>query len=142
MVIKVFLGADHAGFQLKEEVKPFLRKYDLKDLGAFTLIKDDDYPVYAKKVAKEVVKEKGCGILICGSGQGVCIAANKVKGIRAIVAENERDAFLGRKDDDTNVLCLQGRYTSLEKAKVIIKTFLETKFANKKRYKRRIKELE
>ena len=81
------------------------------------------------------------GILICGSGQGVCIVANKVKGIRAALAEDTRDAYLARRDDNCNIICLQGRYTNLDKAKIIVKMFLETKFKALKRYKRRINEI-
>ena len=143
MVKKIYLGADHAGFRLKEEIKTFLakKKISFEDLGNYKLDKKDDYPIYAARVAKKVAKEKSSGILICGSGQGVAIAANKMKGIRAVVAENVRDAFLARRDDDANVLALQGRYIKRKKAEAIIKKFVETKFAQKERYKRRIKEI-
>ncbi|MBI5392076.1 RpiB/LacA/LacB family sugar-phosphate isomerase [Candidatus Woesearchaeota archaeon] len=138
--MKVYLGADHAGFFLKEKIKKFLK--NVVDLGNKRFEINDDYPIYAAKVAKAVAKnKKSFGILICGSGQGVAIAANKVKGIRAIVAENVKDAYLARKDDDANILCLSGRTLSLEKAKRIIKKFAETKFENIPKRARRLKEI-
>ncbi len=141
--MKIYTGADHAGFKLKEKLKIILsRKHDVIDLGSKKYNKNDDYPVYAAKVAKIVAKNKNSfGILICGSGQGVSIAANKVKGIRAALAENERDAYLARKDDNCNIICLQGRYTSIKKAEKIIKKFLITDFKALKKYKRRINEI-
>jgi len=140
--MKIYLGADHAGFELKEKLKLSFKIYEFIDLGNKVFNRKDDYPIFASRVAKAVSKSKNnLGILICGSGQGVCIAANKVKGIRASLAENVRDAYLARKDDNSNVLCLQGRYITLNKAKNIVKKFLETKFAKKERYRRRINEI-
>ncbi len=139
----LYMGADHAGFKLKEKLKKYLNKnFFLTDLGNTKFDPEDDYPVYAARVAKAVSKNKNyIGILICGSGQGICISANKIKGIRAALCENERDAFLARNDDKANILCLQGRYTSLDKSKKIAKKFLETKFGRKERYNRRINEI-
>ncbi len=138
--MKIYLGADHAGFLLKEKVKSFLK--NAIDLGNKKLDPNDDFPMYGKKVAQAVAKKKNnLGVLICGSGQGVCIAANKIKGIRAAVAENKQDAFLARKDDDVNVLCLSGRTTSFPKARIIIQTFLKTKFESIPRRKRRLNEI-
>jgi len=142
--IKVYIGSDHAGFELKEKLKPFLKKlkYTLVDLGAKTYNKLDDYPIYGEKVAKAVSKDKrSFGILICGSGQGICIAANKVNGIRAALCENVKDAFTSRNDDNANVLCLQGKGTSLTKTKSIVKKFLETEFSDEERHNRRINEI-
>ena len=140
---KIYLGADHAGFALKEKIKKWLtqKKISFVDLGDTTLKPKDDYPDYAVKVAKKVVKSKSKGILICGSGQGVCIVANKIKGIRAALAEHIKDAYLARKDDDCNVLCLQGRGTNFNKAQKIVQTFLETNFSTISRYKRRINKI-
>ncbi len=140
--MKIYIGSDHAGFKLKEKLKPFLIKYKVQDLGNLIYNKNDDYPVYGLKVAKAVSKNKNSiGILVCGSGQGVAIAANKVKGIRAAVAENVRDAFLAKNDDNVNVICLPGRYTKLILAKKIINKFLETKFSKAKRFTRRVNEI-
>src|SRR3989338_5792816 len=129
---KIYLGADHAGFALKEKIKKWLtqKKISFVDLGDTTLKPKDDYPDYAVKVAKKVVKSKSKGILICGSGQGVCIVANKIKGIRAALAEHIKDAYLARKDDDCNLLCLPGRTMNIKTAQKVVKTFLETKFEN------------
>lgn len=142
--MKIYIGTDHAGFRLKERLNPYLkkRKYRVIDLGNKKYDKNDDYPVFAARVAKKVAKDKNSkGILICGSGQGVCIAANKIKGIRAALAEHVQDAFLARKDDDCNVLCLQGRFTTFDKTKKIVNKFLATRFSKAKRYSRRINEI-
>ncbi len=129
--MKIYIGADHAGFVLKEKLKPYLKrmKYQVIDVGNKKLDKNDDYPIFAARVAKKVAKDKNSfGVLICGSGQGVCIAANKVKGIRAALAEHMIDAEESRKDDNCNVVCLQGRFTTFDKSRKIVKTFLKTKF--------------
>lgn len=141
--MKIYIGADHAGFKLKERLKLHLkRKYKIIDLSNKKYNKNDDYPIFAARVAKKVAKDKNAkGILICGSGQGVCIAANKIKGIRAALAEHVQDAFLARKDDDCNVICLQGRFTTFDKTKKIANKFLATEFSEAKRYKRRVNEI-
>ncbi len=137
---KIYLGADHAGFALKEKLKRWLDRKNIpyEDCGALILAPHDDYPDYAAKVARKVVQSKAKGILICGSGQGVCIVANKIKGIRAALAEHIKDAYLARKDDDCNIICLQGRGTGADKAQKIVHTFLETKFSAFSRFKRRV----
>ncbi len=146
--MKIYIGADHAGFELKKKLKYFLKrlKYNVIDLGNKEFNKDDDYPIFAGRVALKVAKEKNSlGILICGSGQGVCIAANKVKGVRAALCEHIKDAFTARNDDDCNVLCLQARGISLNENKKVVKKFLETEFEDNTRRKRRkleIKRLE
>ena len=138
----IYLGADHAGFNLKEKIKQFLDKKGIQytDLGNKKLDPDDDYPVFGHRVAKKVAR-KGKGILICGSSHGVCIVANKVKGIRAVSITTVRDAKLSRQDDDANVLCLSGWHTSEEKAKKIIETWLSTPFSTLPRHKRRVEEI-
>jgi len=138
--VKIFIGSDHGGFKLKSRLKGYLK--NSKDLGALRYKKTDDYPIYAVRVAKHVAKNKNSvGILICSSGQGVGIVANKIKGIRAAVVETIRDAKLAREDEDCNILCLSGRHTSLEKSKKIINVFLNTKPKTMKKYKRRINEI-
>jgi len=143
--MKIYIGADHAGFLLKERLKHYLKKrlrYKVIDCGNKKLNKNDDYPIFGAKVAKKVAKDKNSlGVLICGSGQGVCITANKIKGIRAALAEHIEDAVLARKDDDCNVICLQGRFISFDKARKIVKAFLKTKFKAEKKYKRRVDEI-
>lgn len=142
--MKIYIGSDHAGFELKEKLKPYLKKlkYNFTDTGNIKFDKNDDYPIFAARLAIKVSKDKNSkGILVCGSGQGVCIVANKIKGIRATVAEHIKDATLARNDDDCNIICLPGRAISLDKAKKIVKKFLETEFGSAPRYKRRVNEI-
>jgi len=137
----IYLGADHAGFKLKEQIKNYLKAQKLKfqDLGNFKLDKKDDYPEFGFKVAKAVAKNpQNRGILICGSSFGVCIVANKVKGIRAVSICNIKDAKLSREHNDANVLCLSGRDLNSEMAKKIINIWLRTKFSKAKRHLRRL----
>lgn len=143
MDTKIYIGADHAGFKLKESAKKFLDSLGIEyeDCGALKLNKNDDYPVYAAKVAKNVSKSKSFGILFCGSSQGICIAANKIKGIRAVAVNNVKDAQLTRLHNDANVLCLSGWNTSKSNAEKIIKTFLFTMFSGEERHKRRINQI-
>jgi len=143
-VNKIYLGSDHAGFRLKEKIKKYLEKnnLDYEDLGTNS-IERVDYPDYAKKVSKKVVSDKDSrGILICGTGTGMVIAANKIKGIRAVAAYDSYSAKMSRLDNDTNVLALRGRFFSFDKTKKIISVWLKTSFSKKERHKRRIKEIE
>jgi len=115
----VIIASDHAGFRMKENVKEYLRrkKIEYEDLGTESL-KSVDYPDYAIKVAEKVTKNKNTrGILICGTGTGMAIAANKVKGIRAVAAYDAYSAKMSRIDNDTNVLGLRGRFFPFEKIK-------------------------
>ena len=140
----VFIASDHAGFKLKGHLIKFLTKecYNISDLGPTKYKKDDDYPIFAKKVATKVSKNKNTfGILICGSGIGICIAANKVKGIRAANISSTKDAKSCRTDDNCNILCLSGRNLTITNAKKITKTFLTTKFSNELRHKKRINQI-
>jgi len=139
----VYIGADHAGFKLKQELKRFLSQQDYKvaDVGAFELDPKDDYPKYAYAVAKPVSQGKGQGILVCGSAEGICIAANKIKGIRAVPVWTLRNARLSREHNDANILCLSGWELSLSSAKKIVKAWLETEFSGEERHKRRIEEI-
>ena len=141
--MRVIIASDHAGLRLKEKVKKYLakKKIEYEDLGteSFTSV---DYPDYALKVAEKVAKNKNTrGILICGTGTGMTIAANKVKGIRAVAAYDAYSAKMSRIDNDTNVLGLRGRFFPLEKIKKIITVWLDTPFSGEKRHKRRIKKI-
>ncbi|MDO8571731.1 MAG: ribose 5-phosphate isomerase B [bacterium] len=143
--MNIFIGTDHAGFSLKEHLKNYLRskKIPVIDVGAIKLEHNDDYPDYAFLLAKRVVKEKGSkGILLCGSGQGVCIAANKVKGTRAALAWNEKSAMLSRQDDDANILCMPARLISKKQVERIVDVWLKTPFSRLARHKRRIQKIE
>ncbi len=141
----IYIGADHGGYKLKEHLKKFLIKEnrDFKDLGALKIKKDDDYPDYAAKVAKQVSNNPvgNLGILICRSGQGVCIVANKFKGVRAALVWNTAEAKMSRNDDMTNVLCLPSDYISPHAAENILDAWLETEFSTDSRHMRRVKKI-
>lgn len=136
----VCLGADHAGFELKEKLKSFLQEndYRVKDFSPGPADPSDDYPDAARKVAAEILAEKAQGILICGSGNGVCLAANKIKGIRAAVGYNTQSAKWAKEHLNANILCLAGRILQPEYARAIASHFLETPFSEEERHKRRI----
>lgn len=141
----IYIASDHAGFQLKKYLTRYLKvqlKRDFEDLGPAEYNKDDDFADFAAKVAKKVAgKKEALGILICGSGQGVCITANKFKGIRAILGYSIEAAELARKHDHANILCLAGRVLSNEHAIAIVKMFLETEPKPDERYVRRIEKI-
>lgn len=140
----IYLGADHGGYKFKEQLKIYLksRGYQVADLGTDSEV-PIDYPLIAKRVAEKVMEDpNNRGIVLCRSGAGVCIAANKIRGIRAAEAWNEEVARAARHDDNVNVLCLAADYLSFEAAKKIAQTFLDTSFAGEERYKRRLKEIE
>ena len=141
--MRVMLASDHAGLRLKEKIKKYLarKKIEYEDLGTKSF-KSVDYPDYALKVAEKVAKNKNTrGILVCGTGTGMTIAANKVKGIRAVAAYDAYSAKMSRIDNDTNVLGLRGRFFPFEKIKKIITVWLDTPFSGEKRHKRRIKKI-
>jgi RpiB/LacA/LacB family sugar-phosphate isomerase len=142
--IKVFLGADHAGFKLKEKVRSLLLKkgYIVNDLSP-ELVKGDDYPAHAFKVSRSVRQNSGSkGILICGSGIGMSIAANRLKGIRAVDAYDNYTAKMSRVDENSNVLCLRARKFSERQSINLINIWLSTNFSGKLRHVRRIRELD
>jgi len=140
----IYLASDHAGFRLKDIAKQFLDFLEVEytDLGTDTDEVPVDYPDYAKKVVKKMNGKKDRGILFCGTGNGMCIMANRYKGIRAVVGNNEHEVLLGRSHNDVNVLCLGGRLTGENSAKKMIKIFLDTPFSGETRHKRRIKKLD
>jgi ribose 5-phosphate isomerase B len=143
--MKVFLGADHNGFGLKERIHAYLIEagHEVVDVGDTRLHKDDDFPVYAAKVAGGVLAHEGSvGIVLCASGQGVCIAANRFKGIRACLAWNEESAFEARDDDDSNVLCLPAKQLDFAEAREIVDIWLNTPFSGAARYRRRNAQLD
>lgn len=140
--MKLFIGADHRGFSLKEKAKSWLAEHDVEDMGAYTLDPKDDYTLYAEKVASMVADNNGRGILMCGSGVGVDVAANKFDGVRASIGKSPAQVKAGRADDDMNILVIAADYTKENEAKEMIKAFLETKFSGKARHKRRLKDIE
>jgi len=129
--MKIALGADHAGFELKEKVRQYLLKKGItvNDRGTKSL-EPVDYPDYARLVGEDVVgKRADFGILVCGSGIGMSIAANKIPGIRAVNAHDETEAHLAREHNDANVLTLGGRFLDESTAQKIIDKWLSTPFA-------------
>lgn len=142
MATKLLLGSDHAGFKLKEEIKKFLDKQKIlyEDIGVFS-DEPSDYPDIAFKLAEKVAKTNSKGILMCGTGIGESIVANKVKGIRAANCFNEHTAQKSREHNDSNVLCLGARVLSADEPKKIIKTWLETDFSKEERHKRRLSKI-
>lgn len=143
--MKIYIGADHRGYILKEKVAKWLFewKYEFQDLGAENLDLNDDYTKYAEQVASLVAdNKKSLGILLCGSGVGVDVVANKFDGIRSSVGKNPEQVKAGRNDDDMNILVLAADYTDEYEVKEMVKAFLETKFSGKARFERRIEEIE
>jgi ribose 5-phosphate isomerase B len=134
-----FIASDHRGFLLKDYLKG---KFPLIDLGTFDCEKIVDYPDYVKKLTKLVVKEKSMGIVICGTGIGVSIAANRAKGIRAGLCRSVDDAYMSRYHNNANVLALGADVTNSKDAEKIAKKFFETQFSNEERHKRRIKKMD
>ena len=133
---KIAIGSDHAGFELKEHIKALLRDaYDVEDVGTNSE-ESCDYPDYAIKVADSVLKNNKLGILICGTGIGMCMTANKIHGIRAALAKDAYMAEMARKHNDANVLCMGGRTTSPEDAEIIVHNFLTTEFEGGRHEKR------
>ena len=144
--VKIYIGGDHAGFFLKEKIKKYLvkKKYEVEDLGPFKYNSNDDYPDFVIPVAKKVAKEKNSrGIVIGGSGQGEAIAANKIKGIIAVVyyGGNENIIKLSRQHNNSNILSLGARFVKEKEAKRAIDIWLKTKFDGG-RHSRRLKKIE
>lgn len=139
----VYLGGDHHGFQLKLELMQYLtgRGYQVEDLGTDSE-EPADYPVIAAKVGKKVAEDpNNRGILMCASGAGVCIAANKIRGIRAAQAWEPEIAKAARNDDNINILCIAADRIDTEDAKPIVQKFLDTSFGGAERFNRRIKQI-
>lgn len=139
----VYIGADHRGFNHKEAIKKYLAGlgYAVSDMGNEKYDEHDDYPDFAEKVAKKVSIEGGVGVLICGSGAGVDIVANKFPGVRSALVSNSEQAIDAKTDDDVNVLSLAADYTSVEDSKRIISLWIGAKFSGEERFKRRLKKI-
>lgn len=142
--MKIYLGADHNGFYLKEKIFAYLSKrgHDIKDVSEGELDTHDDFPEFAQMAALKIIGDEDKdprAILICGNGQGMAMAANRFRGIRASVIWDAIEAKMTRSDNDSNVLCLPARVLEKEEAewKSIIETWLETPFAAAPRFKRR-----
>ncbi|MCD4817438.1 MAG: ribose 5-phosphate isomerase B [Candidatus Cloacimonetes bacterium] len=134
--MKIAIASDHAGFELKENIKNHLSNYDITDFGAHTK-ESMDYPDTGFKAAESVSKgDCERGILICGSGIGMSIVANKVSGIRAALCQTKEFAELSRQHNNANILVLSGRFISHYLANDIIDIWLNTKFENRRHQKR------
>ena len=143
--MNIYIGADHGGFSLKAQLEAELKNegYTTIDVGDEKLIAEDDYTDFARAVAENVAKDPRVlrGIVICRSGFGVDIAANKVKGIRAALAMSPDHIYQGRHDDDVNVLALAADFITPEDAIRMVKVFLTTPFAKEERYTRRLQKI-
>jgi len=142
--MKVAVGADHAGFELKGDIVKWLESegHQVNDIGAHELDPDDDYPDFAVAVAGSVLKgDSQRGIVICGSGVGACITANKVKGIRACLCHDTYSARQGVEHDNMNVVCIGGHVIGIELTKVVLESFLNANFLPEPRFQRRLDKL-
>ena len=147
--MKVYLGSDHGGYHLKEAVFAYLSKhaYDVQDVGDAVLDPHDDFPEFAQAAALKIIGDKdddARAILICTGGQGMAMAANRFKGIRASVVWDDYEAKMTRNDNDSNVLCLPARVLqdNPEQWKQIIETWMHTPFAGAERYRRRNRQID
>lgn len=147
--MKIYIGSDHQGFHLKEAVRAWLTKngQEVEDVGDTKLDPNDDYPQFAQKAAHRLLTSDDSdsrAILICGGGQGMAMAANRFKGIRAAVIWDAEEARMTRLDNDSNILCLPSRILDgdMHNVYTIIETWLETKFSAAPRHQRRNKELD
>lgn len=139
----IYLGSDHAGFEMKAEFKKFLGGKSIKfvDLGAFST-DAVDYPDIAREVCEKIIDEKGSlGVLICGTGIGMSMAANKHPGIRAALCTSVEMAQMSRQHNDANVLCLGARIMAMDLAVQVLDTFLNTSFSNEERHVKRIEKI-
>lgn len=135
--MKIYIVSDHRGYKLKETLK---KHFDLIDLGTNSE-ESVDYPVFAFKLGEKVSKEKAIGIAICGSGIGISIACNKVKGIRCAKVSTIKEAIYTRRDNDSNVIALSSELSEKHAVR-IVEEFLKEEFSGLERYKKRIKEIE
>ncbi|PID32972.1 RpiB/LacA/LacB family sugar-phosphate isomerase [Candidatus Saccharibacteria bacterium] len=148
--MKIYLGSDHQGFNLKEKLFAYLSKnnYSVEDVGDSQLDPDDDFPQFAQAAALKVIGDEKSSdpraILICGGGQGMCMAANRFRGIRASVIWDAFEAKMTRQDNDSNVLCLPARVLEDDDAAWtgIVETWLNTPYANAPRFNRRNAQLD
>lgn len=146
--MKVYFASDHAGFEYKKELIPFVESlgYETSDAGAHVLNEEDDYPEFISNAAREVATkpEEVKAIILGGSGQGEAIMANRFKNVRAAVynTNNEELITLAREHNNANILSIGARFVSLDEAKKAVQLFLETPFSDEERHLRRIKQIE
>lgn len=141
LAMRVYLGSDHAGLELKRQLVCWLGEqgYEPRDCGAHEYDPDDDYPPYVLRAARHVAAEPGsCGIVLGGSGNGEAVAANKVTGVRAVLAWNDETARLGRAHNDANVVAVGTRMHETDEAIALVETFLTTAYSREPRHDRRL----
>ncbi|GIH78782.1 ribose-5-phosphate isomerase [Planobispora longispora] len=142
--MRVYIGADHAGYELKNHLVSWLKEHghEVTDCGPFVYDAEDDYPPFVLRAAEGVAREPGSlGVVIGGSGNGEQIAANKVRGIRAALAWSEDTAKLGREHNDANVISIGSRMHTAEEATRFVELFLATPYSGAERHSRRIEQL-
>ena len=142
--MKVYLGTDHAGFELKEKIKSYLieKSFEVEDCGALEFDKNDDYPDFVSKAAIGVAKDPNFrGIVFGKSGAGECVVANKIKNIRAILGFSTENVKLAREHNDANILSLGSAFVDEDLAKNLVTIFLQTQFSNEERHVRRINKI-
>jgi len=141
----IYIGSDHRGFELKQFIKDVVKSegYELYDLGNALYNEGDDYPEFAAAVAKKIIldPEGTRGIIICGSGVGVDIVANKFPGIRAGLAISSDQIYQARRDDNLNILCISSDFTPRPETQKIVELFLKTAFSGEERHARRIQKI-
>lgn len=141
-----YIGSDHRGYQLKKELMMMIKNggYEVADLGNIAYDENDDYPDFAAKVAERVSRDSANarGILICGSGVGVCVVANKFANVRAALVGSSDQAFDSKNDDNANILCLGSNYVNADQAKKIVLTWIQTPFSDEARHVRRLQKVE
>ena len=143
--LRIAVGADHGGYPLNERVLVELRNagHEILDFGTHDGSQADDYPDYARKVGEAVQRgEVNIGILVCGSGVGAAVAANKLRGIRAALCGDTYSAHQSREHDDCNVLCLGARVVGVELALDIVRAFVAARFSGEERHRRRLRKIE
>lgn len=141
----IYFGADHRGFELKEQLKKYFqeRAYEVIDFGNEVYDENDDFPIFATKVGEKVGwnPDKGRGILVCGSGVGVCVVANKFRNVRAATAISSDQIYDARRHDDINILCLSSDSFDFEVSKAMAQVFLDTSFDEEEKHRRRLGEI-
>ena len=141
--MKLYIASDHGGFRVKEKLKRYLEKkgYTVIDVGPSSLDMKDDYPDYAIPLGRKVVKSRAMGIIACRNGQGIAIAANKVKGVRAVTGFSVKEVKTTRKDDNANVLSIPSDYVNWNQITKMVNAFLKTPFSGAVRHRRRLRKV-
>lgn len=142
--MNVYLGTDHAGFEYKETLKPIIEKLGFTpvDCGAFELNPDDDYPDFVAEAARKVAADPGSyGVVFGKSGAGECMVANKIQGVRAFLAINEKNVKLAREHNNANVMSIGFEFIQESDLENLLKVFLETPFSGEERHTRRIEKI-